>query len=1527
MSNVTKNRPITVDTERFFQEYQSFLKAKVQLAPDAGFEPQTEPHDSLKPHQADSVHWAVRKGRAAIFAAFGLGKTRCQLQLMRWVHEHTGGKVLIICPLGVRQEFTRKDGPAMGMALQYCRTDAEVAAAQTPYIITNYERVRDGDIDPAQFAGVSLDEASCLRSYGTKTTQEFCRLFKAVAYRFVATATPSPNDYLELINYADFLGVMDRGQSMTRFFQRDSKEAGALKLYAHEEENFWLWVASWALFISKPSDLGYSDEGYDLPPMQVHWHMVPADYTLAWKEVDSKGQQKLLPDMGQGLKGAAKERNATMDARISKAIEIIQGDSPEKHWLVWHDLEAERRLIERHLPEAKTVFGSQPLEEREELILGFSAGEYRILATKPTIAGSGCNFQQHCADAIFCGPDYKFNDFIQAIHRIYRFLQPRQVNIHIIYAETQADVVTVLKKKWRKHEELVSRMAAIVKKYGLSHEALSMTLTRKLGCDRIVIEGKNFTAANNDCVVESALMADDSVDEIITSIPFSDHYEYSPCYDETTEVLTRRGWLSFGDLTLNDEIATVNPASLQLEWQFPSEVIWRPYKGRMLHFADRNSFDLMVTPDHKMFVDLRVGGYKGKFRKNDFQLIKAEELESNFVFRRWRMLATTLPGTGNYPEYIEIPEVQQRILPKSKKISKISSADFMKLAGWYLSEGCCDPSSAHRGRFAISQCSIVNPKNRKEIIELLEKMGLRVTSSNPRNVETWNISLAAFLASEFGTGSYEKKIPRWVKDLHPELLCILRDTMMKGDGNSNGMAYTSYSKQLQDDFQEICLLTGWRASIAEKFNTIRIGQKNIFPNIRNRPTTHEYDGMIGCATVPNHTLIVRRNGKAIVSGNCYNDFGHNMGDERFFAQMDFLIPNLYRILKPGRVACIHTKDRIMYGNMSGVGMYHVNEFSDKTVTAFKKHGFVYMGRITVDTDVVRENAQTYRLGWSENAKDSTKMGVGSEEYILLFRKWTPQTSEDGTANGPCPVTKDNSEYTRSRWQIHAAGIWKSSGDRLVDPDMLKGMTVSQIWHWWKQHATEHIYDYHEHVKFTESVEDVGNLPASMMLFAPHSKNPNIWTDILRIKTLNAEQSRKRQESHICLSRGSLILTKQGYKPIEDIEIGDLCLTHKGRWRPVVAKACTGINPVIQVKAQGVANLVLTPNHKLWTRLGKTQHPRKYAMQAQPEWIRSDETKGSYVNLKLPPVEAESSLDAQDWWIVGRWLADGHYHEPRQSLHISVGRHKYDALVCRLGDRAGSTHDTGTSLQIRINDAGKKLRDVILQCGKYAHGKHLPPEAYTLPPHLAKALLEGYLSGDGHYVESRDKWMATSVSRELLLGLAMLVQRSLGVVASVYAGRKPGTTTIEGRTVNTKQDWVMCFNASPDGDFSPFMAEDGAWKKVRSTDSAGEAETWSLQVAEDESYTAEGCIVKNCPLQLDLIERLIERYSNPGDLVFDPFGGIGSVPYQALKMGRKAYMSELNPEYFRFAVGYCEKAEEEQQVPTLFDLAQYVTTAA
>ncbi len=751
------------------QTYLDFLRNKIRLADFAGFDvAESDINPILKPHQRAIVQWAVRGGCRAIFAAFGLGKSVMQIETARLVRDRAGGKALIICPLGVRQEF-RRDGAMLGVDFKFIRTASEMEDG-TDFYLTNYESVRDGKLDPNLFTVVSLDEASVLRSFGSKTYQTFLALFEKVRYRFVATATPSPNRYKELIHYAGFLGIMDTGQALTRFFQRDSTKANNLTLYPHKEREFWLWLNSWAVFLQRPSDLGFSDEGYDLPELQVHFHEVASDHSSAGTEKD--GQALLFKNVSLGVSQASGEKRDSLAHRIGKMVEVLQAD-PHSNYIIWHDLEDERRAIEQAVPSAVSVYGAQDLDEREQAIVDFSDGKFQYLSAKPVIAGSGCNFQRHCHKAVFVGIGFKFNDFIQAIHRIQRFLQAHPVEIHIIHSEAEREVLRTLMDKWRQHSSMVNNMTDIIREHGLNSLSMQDILARTIGVERLEVSGENFRVANNDCVLEAQAMPDNSVDLIVTSIPFANHYEYTPSY---------------------------------------------------------------------------------------------------------------------------------------------------------------------------------------------------------------------------------------------------------------------------------------------------------------------------------------------------NDFGHTENNEHFWQQMDFLTPELLRVLKPGRMYCCHVKDRILFGNVTGAGAPTVSPFHMEATFHARKHGFDYMGMITVVTDVVRENNQTYRLGWSEQCKDGTKMGVGSPEYILLLRK--PQTDRSkGYADEPVRKSKD--EYTRAQWQVDAHAFWRSSGNRLLTAEDLASLGPDKLAKAFTEYTLANVYDYELHVRIGKELELRGALPSTFMSLAPGSHHAEVWHDVNRMITLNGQQTQKGLQNHVC----------------------------------------------------------------------------------------------------------------------------------------------------------------------------------------------------------------------------------------------------------------------------------------------------------------------------------------------------------------------------------------------------------------------------
>lgn len=767
--------------------YRQFLEAKVARAERYGFEVDpSEVSPRLLPHQRDCVLWAVAGGRRALFEKFGLGKTVQQLEILRLILSRVGGRGLIVTYLGVRQEFQRDAVEVLGWSEppRFIRSIDE-AGADGIYL-TNYESIRDGKLDPRHFNVASLDEGDILRGFGgTKTFRECMRLLAGdgktlnkrersggVPYRFVATATPSPNELLELAAYAAFLGIMEVSDIKSRFFKRDSTKADNLSLHPHKEVEWWAWIATWALFLQKPSDLSaeYSDEGYDLPELDVRWHEIPTDYGNAGTE--RSGQGRLFPNASLGVVEASREKRNSLHARIAKMMEI-RAEGPEAHRVIWHDLESEREAIEAAVPTCRSVYGSQDIEEREQIVAEFKEGMFPELAAKPVLLGSGTNLQKHCHHAIYLGIGWKFKDFIQSCHRLLRYLQKHRVRIDLIYTEAERDIRADLERKWTQHNETVSKMTEIIREHGLSQASMIHALTRSLGVERIEVSGDHHRLVNNDCVDETRRMAAGSVDLILTSIPFATQYSYSPRYE---------------------------------------------------------------------------------------------------------------------------------------------------------------------------------------------------------------------------------------------------------------------------------------------------------------------------------------------------DFGHTDNNAHFFRQMDFLTPQLLRVLKPGRIAAIHVKDRIVPGGMTGLGMQTVYPFHAACIEHFVRHGFAYMGMKTIVTDVVRENNQTYRLGWTEQCKDGTKMGVGMPEYLLLFRKPPTDTSN---SYADAPVLKDKRKYSRARWQVDAHGFTRSSGNRPITAKDLEGLPHDQIFKMFRDYHLANVYDFEHHVKLGEAIDARGRLPVTFMLLQPPSWHPDVWSDVTRMLTLNGAQSAKGKEMHLC----------------------------------------------------------------------------------------------------------------------------------------------------------------------------------------------------------------------------------------------------------------------------------------------------------------------------------------------------------------------------------------------------------------------------
>jgi len=406
--------------------YAGFIASKRSLRRFDGID--YEPHESLFPFQRDLVRWALRRGRAAIFADTGLGKSRMEADWARAVSDH--GRVLILAPLAVAQQLVR-EAAACGVDAVYMRHDD----GKTPIVVTNYDMM--GHFDFGGFSGLVLDESSILKSYSGKFRNAIIDASQVVPYRLAATATPSPNDYTELGNHSEFLGVQTRAEMLSEYFCHDGGNTSVWRLKGHAVDPFWRWVTGWAAAIKMPSDLGYEDGRYRLPPLRWHEHIIDVDHS----EYHEAGM--LFAPQTMGLSEQRKVRRATEARRVEMAAEIASGPGPA---LIWGEMNSECSAVAKAIADAREVAGSDSVEKKAETLLGFADGDFRVLVTKPKIAGHGMNWQ-HCRRIIFLGASHSYEQTYQAVRRCWRFGQRYPVDVHIIRAENEGSVVANYKRK------------------------------------------------------------------------------------------------------------------------------------------------------------------------------------------------------------------------------------------------------------------------------------------------------------------------------------------------------------------------------------------------------------------------------------------------------------------------------------------------------------------------------------------------------------------------------------------------------------------------------------------------------------------------------------------------------------------------------------------------------------------------------------------------------------------------------------------------------------------------------------------------------------------------------------------------------------------------------------------------------------------------------------------------------------------------------------------------------------------------
>ena len=457
--------------------YEEFLKQKMIVEDKSGFNVNTEDLNSnLFDWQIEVVSWSLRKGRSALFEECGLGKTIQQLEWAFQVVRKTNKDVLIVAPLAVSRQ-TQREGEKFGIETHIARKQGDVKKGIN---ITNYEMLEH--FDPNKFVGVVLDESSILKSYMGKTKRKLVQAFRNTPYRLSCTATPAPNDHMEILNQAEFLGIMSSSEALAMWFINDTQNMGTYRLKKHAIKPFWEWVSTWAVSISKPSDIGdYSDEGFILPKLNEHIEIV--DISV----LDKTFEDGFIREINTNATAYHKEKRHTAEDRAKRTAEIV-AIKPDEQWVVWCDTNYEADLLRKYIPQAVEVRGSDEVERKEESIMGFIDGDIRVLISKPTIFGYGLNLQ-NCSNTVFCGLSYSYEEYYQAIKRFHRFGQKKEVNSYIVIGSTEMNILETVDRKRELHNEMNENMYTSVKEIQ-GHKIKDTKF--KLNLDEINIELPKF---------------------------------------------------------------------------------------------------------------------------------------------------------------------------------------------------------------------------------------------------------------------------------------------------------------------------------------------------------------------------------------------------------------------------------------------------------------------------------------------------------------------------------------------------------------------------------------------------------------------------------------------------------------------------------------------------------------------------------------------------------------------------------------------------------------------------------------------------------------------------------------------------------------------------------------------------------------------------------------------------------------------------------------------------------------------------
>lgn len=456
-------------------DYNKFVERKLTTIPPVGLNVDHGDY-GMFPHQRDLVRFSLRRGRSAIFADTGLGKTRMQTAWADVVQKETKRDVLILAPLAVAEQ-TVEEAASVGVAINHAREDGDI---RNGINITNYDRLHKFDCE--RFGAVVLDESSCIKHHTSKTLQTLLDSFARTPYKLCATATPAPNDWTELGTHAEFLGIRSRSEMLAEFFVHDGGDTQTWRLKGHARQIFWQWVASWGVMLRSPADLGYDASAYQLPPLSIHQHVVECEH-------DQSATGMLFAMEAQTLMDRRNARRESMAERVKACAAMVNSD--RQPWVVWCDLNAEGDALTEAIDGAVQISGSDDVEVKEKRLHDFAHGKIRALVSKPSICGFGLNWQ-HCARMAFVGVTDSWESYYQAVRRCYRFGQKRQVDVHIFSSEQEGAVVANLKRK----EEDAKKMSD-----ALASEVMESVRSELLGITRET----NIYNANKKIIVPSFL--------------------------------------------------------------------------------------------------------------------------------------------------------------------------------------------------------------------------------------------------------------------------------------------------------------------------------------------------------------------------------------------------------------------------------------------------------------------------------------------------------------------------------------------------------------------------------------------------------------------------------------------------------------------------------------------------------------------------------------------------------------------------------------------------------------------------------------------------------------------------------------------------------------------------------------------------------------------------------------------------------------------------------------------------------------